>query len=264
MIEYSLVLPIYNQERAILKNLNSIIRNTIGNFELIVIFDACTDNSRPLVTEYLNKTFPSATLIVNDTPKFETTCDNIGFKLATGKYIIEIQSDMEIFTYGYNYLLTQPFRKYQDVISVSGRCIHNLFDFNTGIGKLGASIEHPLNQQFDQYNIFYVGDTCNRGPWALDREKLKQLDYLDEENFVLGDDDHDLNVRAKINYNWVCGYVPIEFRSILSEGSTRKPRDFQNQAYLSSRLQQSNGGILRKVYQKEIDFASTNIYRRPI
>ena len=33
--------------------------------------------------------------------------------------------------------------------------------------------------------------------------KLKELGYLDELNFVLGDDDHDINFRAFSKNNWV-------------------------------------------------------------
>lgn len=265
--EYSLIIPVHNQENIIIRNLNNILKNTAYNFELIMIFDSCVDNSENIVIEYLKNNHISnlskVKIITSSTPLFETTCDNIGFRLAEGKYLVEIQADIEIFTYGYNVILSEPIRKYDDVISISGRCTHNLYDWNEGVGKKGGLVEHPLHLTFEEYNKFYVGDTCNRGPWVLDKNKLDELGYLDEHNFVLGDDDHDLNVRASFK-GWVCGYVPIEFRSLLSEGSTRKPMDEANKNYLEIRRNRGDGGIIRKINNKEVEFISKEIKIRNI
>jgi glycosyltransferase involved in cell wall biosynthesis len=266
-VNYSLIIPVHNQEEIIIKNLSSVLKNTVYDFELIMIFDSCTDNSENIVIEYLkNNYFNNLTkikIITSPTPLFETTCDNIGFRLAEGKYLVEIQADIEIFTYGFNHILSEPIRRYNDVISISGRCTHNLYDWNEYVGKMGGLVEQPLQLDFNSYNKFYVGDTCNRGPWVLDKSKLIELGYLDEYNFVLGDDDHDLNIRASFK-KWVCGYIPIEFKSLLSEGSTRKPMDEVNKQYLEIRRNRGDGGIIRKINNKEIEFISKKIKTRNI
>jgi glycosyltransferase involved in cell wall biosynthesis len=261
-------MPVHNQEDIIIKNLSSALKNTLDNFELIMIFDNCTDNSENIVINYLENNsidnLAKIKIINSSTPLFETTCDNIGFRLAEGKYIVEIQADIEILTYGYNHILSEPMKRYDDIISISGRCTHNLYDWNDGVGKKGGLVEQPLQLNPDEYNKFYIGDTCNRGPWVLDRDKLESLGYLDEYNFVLGDDDHDLNIRANLFKNWVCGYVPIEFISLLSEGSTRKPMDENNKQYLEIRRNRGDGGIIRKINNKEIEFISKQIKTRNI
>ncbi len=80
----------------------------------------------------------------------------------------------------------------------------------------------------------------------FDKEKLSELGYLDEQNFVLGDDDHDIMLRAKYQKNWICGYVPIEVYSLLSDGSTRKSMKKNNSDYLIKRKQRSDGGFMRR------------------
>jgi len=263
---YSIITPVHNHEGVIIKNLNHNLKNISKDFELIMIFDNCEDKSLEVVKEFLNKnTFSNLkkiTLVKSAYPLFETTCDNIGFKLSTANYVIEIQADIQIFTYGYDHIMSRPFEKYNDVFSVSGRCVHGLFDYSQGLGKLGVDVEIPLNLRFEQYDKFYVGDTCNRGPWMIDREKLKTLNYLDEVNFVLGNDDHDINTRAKTYNQWVCGYIPIEFRSILSEGATRKSRSALNQEVLNKRSSVSNGGITEKIRRGEQSYSSTKIHER--
>ena len=142
-IIYSIVTPIYNQEQIIVKNLLSVIENTVGNFEIILILDYCFDSTEKNIIvffdTYQNKkdNFICLKIFKNsEKPLFETKCDNIGFKNSVGKYCLEIQADMEMTENGYNLHLTKPFEILNNVIAVSGRCAHYLFDHN-GVGKLG-------------------------------------------------------------------------------------------------------------------------------
>jgi glycosyltransferase involved in cell wall biosynthesis len=229
-IVYSIVIPIYNQENIIIKNLQSIINYTLGNFEIIIILDFCFDNTEQKINNYFdnyinnNPHFIQLKIYKNtEKPLFETKCDNIGFKESSGKYCLEIQADMEMTENGYNIQLTKPFILLDNVIAVSGRCAHNLFD-NNGIGKLGNKIETSIETLNINKNNFYVYETCNRGPLLIDLQKLKEMNYLDEENYFLDDSDHDLMVRSFIQKKYICGYVPIDFNSPLQNGSTRNSK----------------------------------------
>lgn len=230
---YSIITPVYNQQDVIVKNINSYIRNTDDNFEIIIILDSCSDNTKENLLQFIKtfqndkKQFIQIQIIETIEPLFETKCDNIGFKLAEGKYLLEIQADMEMTQFGYNKHLTKPFNILPNVIAVSGRCAHNLFR-GGGIGKLGRDIEKNIEHLKIERNIFYTYETCNRGPLLLDREKVKELNYLDEEHFFLDNSDHDLMARAYLSKNYICGYVPIDFNSPLKDGSTRKERDEKN------------------------------------
>ena len=67
-------------------------------------------------------------------------------------------------------------------IAISGRCTHSQINTN-GIGKFGPKIEENLNIPLKFLNGVFINETCNRGPLLIDREKLQQLGYLDEQNF---------------------------------------------------------------------------------
>lgn len=224
-VEYSLVMPVYNQQEIILTNVKSAIFNTTGIFEFIIIVDNCEDNTEYLLinffTENENK---NITIIKNDIPLFETTCDNIGAKIAKGKYIVEIQADMKVITYGYNFILSKPCRYLSNVIAVSGRLCNKLLEDNYGNWTVkGKDITKPLMiNDFKDYNTFHIYESCIRGPLLIDSEKLKKLDYFDEENFFQNYSDHDLMARAFYNYGWICGYTPIEFYAPPHHGSGRK------------------------------------------
>lgn len=230
-ITYSVVMPVYNQEAILVPNLQSVLECTQGSFELIVILDYCFDNSERNLLAFLETLKPPSTLVQitvfkTDHPLFETKCDNIGFRFATGTYCLEIQADMKMVEPGYNLHLVKPFLQYDNVIAVSGRCAHTMFT-GEGIGKLGATVERPLAELGIPKNSFYVFETCNRGPLLLDRAKLADLGFLDEENYFLDDSDHDLMARAYLQKGYLCGYVPIEFKSPLQHGSTRNRNPYQ-------------------------------------
>lgn len=237
-IEYSIVTPVYNQEDIIVENIKSYITHTIHNFEIIIIIDYCSDNTKQniqkFIDNFINGSIYFIKIRVYEThePLFETKCDNIGFKLAEGKYILEIQADMKMTQYGYNNHLCKPFKLLNNVIAVSGRCCHNLFN-DIGIGKLGTLILKNIDALNIDKNIFYTYETCNRGPLLIDRKKLIEMNYLDEENYYLDNSDHDLMIRSYLLKEYICGYVPIDFYAPIENGSTRKPKDKLNQDKLN-------------------------------
>ena len=250
-IVYSIITPVYNQEDIIVRNIKSYINNTNDNFEIIIILDSCSDNTKENVLNFLktfkcdNKNFIQIQILETTEPLFETKCDNIGFKLAQGKYLLEIQADMEMTQLGYNTQLTKPFNLLTNVIAVSGRCAHNLYR-SGGVGKLGRTIENSIDQLKIEKNIFYTYETCNRGPLLLDKDKVIELNYLDEENYFLDNSDHDLMARAYILKKYICGYVPIDFNAPLENGSTRKQKDEQNMTKFNEYTNKINKSYINK------------------
>jgi hypothetical protein len=58
----------------------------------------------------------------------------------------------------------------------------------------------------------------------LHRGKLEELGFLNESEFFLDNSDHDLMARAFLEKQYMCGYVPIEFKSPIQDGSTRNTK----------------------------------------
>ena len=263
-------MPIYNQEQIIEKNINSIFKYTTElPYELILILDSCSDSTETIILNMISQGIHTNTLpelltnilvLRSLTPLFETAADNLGFLCSRGKFILEIQADMEMTELGYNMKLLKPFSLYNSILGISGRCCHGL-TYANGIGKLGDSIESTLPDYIDR-NAFYIGETCNRGPLMLDSEKLRSLGYLDEKNYFLDNSDHDLFARAYFEKKWTCGYCPIDFSSPLINGSTRKPRDELNEVFYLNKKESCKGGFLLKYLQSNPQ--SRNIQKIPL
>ena len=228
-VKYTIVIPVFNQQKIIIKNINSIISNTLGDYEIIIINDYSNDKTLEILKNFfvnfepIYSNFKRIRIIDTYWPLFETKCDNIGFKLSKAKFVLEIQADMQMLIKGYDQILSKPFYKIENLIAVSGRCAH-FFDYkdeSDGTGKLGVNIEKSIKELNVKSNNFYIFDTCNRGPLLIDNYKLMQMNYLDERNYFLDNSEHDLMMRARLSKNYICGYFPIDFYAPLKDGSTR-------------------------------------------
>jgi glycosyltransferase involved in cell wall biosynthesis len=247
----SVVMPIHNQEKIIIKNIQAILTHTTEvPYEMILILDSCSDRSQDVLLSWLNDlvaTFWLTNIVVfaSEQPMFETSCDNLGFLCSRGEYILEIQADMEMTQTGYHKQLMRPFLADANVIGVSGRCCHGL-TYSDGIGRMGLSIAQPVSSEIDR-NVMYMSESCNRGPLMLHRPKVVALGYLDEVNFFLDYSEHDLFIRARIQKGWICGYVAIDFLSPFEDGSTRKPRNAANEMIFQQKsVQCGKNGFMHK------------------
>ena len=86
----SVVLPIYNVELYIYDAMQSLLNQTIQDFEIIVIDDCSTDQSISIIEAFND---PRITVIKKEVNKGLIDSLNIGFKEAKGKYIARMDGD---------------------------------------------------------------------------------------------------------------------------------------------------------------------------
>lgn len=87
----SIIIPVYNVEKYIKDCLNSVILQTYNNIEIIVIDDGSTDRSYTICEEFLNQT--DKLKIYSTQNNGVSMARNLGIKIATGKYIVFLDSD---------------------------------------------------------------------------------------------------------------------------------------------------------------------------
>lgn len=103
------------------------------------------------------------------------------------------------------------------------------FENNGRAGFLGTLIEKV---PYDGDNLYtrqiktnsgkiWIGETVMRGPLLLRKDYYKMIGGFNTKAFFLGNDDHDLFIRAK-DFGLKVGYSPVVFASPLNLGSTRK------------------------------------------
>ncbi len=230
-MKHSIILTVHNKDFLISQVLDGIMKNTVGDYELIIVIDGCTDRTFYYIEDFFyGKEFDH--LIITENNVFETKANNAGLKSATGEYVIIVQDDMIINEHGWNARMQKPFQAWDDVFAVTARTAHN-WGFNPNTQHLG--MKEDLNNCWcdicihtdhaERRNIprdcFAVRNSVNRGPLMIDHSVLKQLNYLDEAFAPQDMDDHDLCHRAYKEFGKVCGCYWIDVESKDEWGGTR-------------------------------------------
>jgi len=229
----SIILNVHNKESLIPRVLSSIKKYTSGNYELIIVLDGCTDNSKFLV-ENFKQNNKHIKIVVIETPNvFETRANNTGLKLATGELVIIMQDDMIVNENDWNKRLNRPFILFDDVFAVTANCAHN-WEFNDKSQHIHTNVNNDYewsdilnhidhaNRHTITRDIFGIRQCVNRGPLMINHSDLKKLNYFDEIFAPLDMDDHDLCFRMQEEIGKVVGCYLIDFISDPSWGGTRQ------------------------------------------
>ena len=86
---FSVIIPLYNKEKYIKRAINSVLKQTFQNFEIIVVNDGSTDNSLSIVKNKKDKRIR----IFNQKNLGVSNARNKGIKKSKGKYIALLDAD---------------------------------------------------------------------------------------------------------------------------------------------------------------------------
>ena len=87
----TVIIPVYNVEKYINRCLDSVIRQTYKNLEIIIVNDGSTDNSGKMCDEYAK--LDNRIIVIHKDNGGLSQARNIGIEKSTGEYICFIDSD---------------------------------------------------------------------------------------------------------------------------------------------------------------------------
>lgn len=218
----TVVMSVYNSAGALAASLPALFTTMKGAWELVIILDACYDESYDVSKLYLLRHFKEsscvrARIIEQPTAIWETSSDNLGMVISNPKksYTL-VQADNVMTEVGWNVRMQELLDKHQEFIAIGGRCGHSR-DETMKIGRCGADVGEPLPENVDMLQ-FHIRETVNRGPLLIRSTYVQELGFFDENRYYLGDDDHDLFFRAaqrnfKVAYLPVGSVAPMELRA---------------------------------------------------
>ena len=85
----SIVMSVYNGEDMLRNTIESILKQTVQNFEFIIINDGSTDRSKEIILSYADKRI----CIYNQENKGLACALNLGIVNSSGKYIARMDAD---------------------------------------------------------------------------------------------------------------------------------------------------------------------------
>lgn len=92
----SIIVPAYNSSANIGRFLDSILKQTYKNLELIIVNDGSKDNTREIIENFINKNQNFKIISVNQENQGMAASRNNGFDISKGEYIWFLDSDMEL------------------------------------------------------------------------------------------------------------------------------------------------------------------------
>lgn len=151
-VKFSIIIPLYNKERMILRTLYSVLTQTYENFEIIIIDDGSTDKSVELISK---KCADDRIHLIRQKNSGVSSARNRGIESATGHYIAFLDADDEWMPY-YLENVVMAIEKYPDAALYSTPGFHR--DLKTGCG-LNALLRKYQNK-IEIVDIFKCAKLC--------------------------------------------------------------------------------------------------------
>ncbi len=188
----SIIVPVYNVEQYLDECVNSIIKQTYTNLEIILIDDGSTDASGKMCDEYAEK--DKRIKVVHKENGGLSSARNAGLDICTGEYISFIDSDdyvdPDFIRYMYNLL-----KKYN--VSVSG-CKWRFVFFNGNLEAQEKALVENMEPQKDFYkNLLYGRRAVGQTVYLFKRDIFDNLRY--SEGIIFEDSDLVYKIFAKCN-----------------------------------------------------------------
>lgn len=190
----SIVIPVYNVEKYLNRCMISICGQTYSNLEIIVVNDGSTDASLDICTKWRER--DNRVIVINKKNGGLSDARNAGIEIATGEYIVFVDSDDFIDVRSIEFLYQNALRFKADIsiasflkvsdlldtppevnlsqkVSVYNRdeAMHALFDdstkmdFTVAWGKLYKkqifdSIRYPVGRKYEDSSIAHLVYNC--------------------------------------------------------------------------------------------------------
>lgn len=152
----SVILPIYNVEKYLEKCLDSILKQTYSNLEIILVDDGSKDRSPDICDEY--KLIDQRIVVIHKQNGGLSDARNAGIQVANGKYLVFVDSD----DYVKNNMIERLYHKLIEDNSDMVICNYVEVDENgsdTQSTKYYDGVETVLNEEkfWEQYYSYQIG-----------------------------------------------------------------------------------------------------------
>lgn len=174
-MKYSVIVPIYNREKSIKKCVDSILRQSEKDFELILVDDGSTDNSLKICKDF-EKT-DNRIIVIHKENGGVSSARNAGIDVARGKYVVFVDSDDYVDN---NYLEILSSKDADLVISgVIFESTQNKFDLLNEFALLDEKLI------VDFFNQYYSLQCCSK---KYDRNIIKKNNLRFDTSIYYGED----------------------------------------------------------------------------
>lgn len=179
----SVIVPVYNSETTINRCIDSVLRQSYKNIELIIINDGSSDNSLELINQYTDNRIK----LINQVNSGVSIARNNGIKSALGDFLVFLDSDDEIVENCIEKLLNKILNSNLDMVV----CGYNLYDIDLIMSKKSSNDElkftkEQLKLELEKNSTFSLFAI----PWCkiFKKDIIMNNDILFDSSLSLGED----------------------------------------------------------------------------
>jgi len=137
-MKVSVIVTNYNYDKWIRRCIRSLLNQNFNNYEIIIIDDYSTDNSKNILLEYSSN--PKVKTVFNPTNMGVGASSTIGAKKALGKYIVRVDAD----DYVHEDFLKCLYLWASFNNSHAVACDYQEVDFNENVSSTYSQTQEPL------------------------------------------------------------------------------------------------------------------------
>ena len=236
----SIIVPVYNASKYLENCLNSILKQTYNNIEVILIDDGSTDNSLEICKEY--KKNDKRIKIIHKENGGISSVRNLGVKESKGKYICFVDSD-DYIEKDYVEVLYSGIKKYKTKLCFGG--YRNVYNDGTAVDKF-SNKTYKLSKVKTLNKLLYV-DGVDVSPWSKIYEKSLFDDITYPEGRIFEDTATTYKLIDKCDNIAICDY-PIYNYCIRSSSITSSKFNIKKMDWIISSIEMTH--YLKKKYKE--------------
>ena len=197
MPKVSIIMPVYNAEKYLGEAIESVLKQTYSDFELLLINDRSTDHSKEICMDYCKQDDRLVLLENNSEIHGPGVTRNIGMDYATGAFIYFMDAD--------DWIEKDLLR---DTVTLAEKTGADIVPFGFVIEDNGKQIRKPLKPcgNFEYPDFKNIANEIVRGTWASCKELIKtEIIHNVRQNKYRTGEDICFQMDLLCNVRQVCG-----------------------------------------------------------
>lgn len=182
MCKVSIIIPVYNAEKYLEKCLNSVIKQTLKDIEIICINDGSTDGSLNILQKYSEK--DKRFIIIDQKNSGQSVARNKGLSVAKGEFIGFVDSDDWIGEDFYEKLYDAAIEYKADIAAGNILRVHDNAENKFYIKYDEIKIAKKTNKK---YKLAEIPENCYIWNKIYNRKKLEKVDLKFKEGILYED-----------------------------------------------------------------------------
>lgn len=264
MIDFSFIIPLFNNAKYIERCINSIVSQDGENYEILVVNDGSNDGGEKIVEKIIDLNKDKKIRIINQENKGVSNARNVGIDKASGKYVVFVDSDDMLFDKFFANT-KKTIRKDMDIIKLQVKCIQD--------SKYDGRFVLPAFEEksgYEAVKTFCIENKIFAVPWSyiikrsfIIANNLKFKENVYHEDLLLIP--QILDKAKKVSSIDKYGYIYIKRENSLSTSNSnemeiRRMRDFiDNINELIKYFDKYEEKIVVEYLKKRLEIKSSNL-----